>query len=73
MDSTVISKVNKEVYKRHPQMAGTSPKVSQQTDNRYLLLYTRKLEIAAGRSMEQTIRVTVDQLGNVLRMSASKS
>ncbi len=73
MDSAVISKVNKEVYKRHPQMAGTSPKVSQQTDNRYLLLYTRKLEIAAGRSMEQTIRVTVDQLGNVLRMSASKS
>jgi hypothetical protein len=73
MDSTVISKVNKEVYKRHPQMAGTSPKVSQLTDNRYLLLYTRKLEIAAGRSMEQTIRVTVDQLGNVLRMSASKS
>ncbi len=73
MDSAVISKVNKEVYKRHPQMAGTSPKVSQQTDNRYLLLYTRKLEIATGRSMEQTIRVTVDQLGNVLRMSASKS
>ena len=73
MDSAVISKVNKEVYKRHPQMAGTSPKVSQQTDNRYLLLYTRKLEIAAGRSMEQTIRVTIDQLGNVLRMSASKS
>ncbi len=48
MDSAVISKVNKEVYKRHPQMAGTSPKVSQQTDNRYLLLYTRKLEMLPG-------------------------
>lgn len=73
MDSAVINKINKEVFKKHPQMAGTNPRVSQQTDNRYLLLYTRKLEIAAGRSMEQTVRVTVDQQGNVLRMSTSKS
>ena len=73
MDSDVINKVNKEVYKRHPQMAGTSPKVSQQTGDRYLLLYMRALEISAGRKMEQIIRVTADQQGNVLRMSVSKS
>ncbi len=73
MDSDAINKVNKEVYKRHPQMAGTSPKVSQQTGDRYLLLYTRALEISAGRKMEQIIRVTADQQGNVLRMSVSKS
>ena len=29
MDFAAIGKVNREVYKRHPDMAGTSPKVSQ--------------------------------------------
>jgi CDP-diacylglycerol pyrophosphatase len=73
MDSSSISKVNREVYKRHPHMAGASPKVSQQTENRYLLLYTKNITIGAARSMEQTIRVTADGQGNIIRMSASKS
>ncbi|HPS32084.1 MAG TPA: hypothetical protein PKW57_01135 [Anaerolineaceae bacterium] len=73
MDFAAIGKVNREVYKRHPDMAGTSPKVSQQSGNRFLLLYTKTVEIGAGRKMEQTIRVTADEQGNILRMSASKS
>jgi hypothetical protein len=73
MDSSAIKKVNKEVAQRHPQMAGINPKVSQQTADRYLLVYSRTIEIAAGRNMQQTIRVTADKQGNVLKMSASKS
>jgi hypothetical protein len=73
MDSSAIKKVNREVFQRHPQMSGINPKVSQQTADRYLLVYSKTIEIAAGRNMQQTIRVTADQLGNVLKMSASKS
>lgn len=73
MDSSAIKKVNKEVFQRHPQMAGINPKVSQQTADRYLLVYSKTIEIATGRNMQQTIRVTADKQGNVLKMSVSKS
>jgi len=53
-------------------MAGINPKVSQQTEDRYLLLYTKSVEMAAGRKMEQTIRVIADSQGNVLKLSGSK-
>ena len=72
MDTAAVKKVNKEVCHRHPEMAGINPKVSQQTEDRYLLLYTKSVEMAAGRKMEQTIRVIADSQGNVLKLSGSK-
>ena len=46
MDSAAIKKVNREVFQRHPQMSGINPKVSQQTADRYLLVYSKTIEIA---------------------------
>lgn len=73
MDAAAVKKVSREVYQRYPHMNGTLPKVSQQTEDRYLLLFTKSVEISSGRSMDQTIRVIADGQGHVLKLSSSKS
>ncbi|MEL7625653.1 MAG: hypothetical protein AAGU15_02200 [Anaerolineaceae bacterium] len=72
MKSEAIRKVTEKVVKKHPKLAGKSPKVSMISAGSYLLQYTFSDDLPNGKSIAQTIRVVADEDGNISKMSSSR-
>ncbi|MFZ3070337.1 MAG: hypothetical protein WA110_04350 [Anaerolineaceae bacterium] len=72
MNATAVQKVCKEVYVKYPKLAGKKPRVTEQGTGKFLLVFSHKDEIAAGKTLEQTVRVVADEAGNISKISSSR-
>lgn len=74
---TVISKselaeICRQVSRDYPEYQDVSPKISQQSDGKNLLLFETKQKTEDGFEIKLTLRVTVDENGKILKVSSSK-
>ncbi|HBO34109.1 MAG TPA: hypothetical protein DD636_05140 [Anaerolineaceae bacterium] len=72
MKAEAIRNVTEKVVKKHPKLAGKTPKVSMLSPGNYLLQYSFSDDLPNGKSISQTIRVVADEEGNIIKMSSSR-
>jgi hypothetical protein len=75
MDKSTKKRVSREVARSFPEMKGVRPSVKRQGKGdreQYLLVYKGKTELPGGREMTRFVRVVIDDMGNILRMSTSR-
>jgi len=71
MDAPSITNINKEVYKRFPEFNGIKPKV-QKLDRNFLLIYQTQVRMPDARNLYRSIRVVVDEYGEIVKISTSR-
>ncbi len=70
---SVIEAAKRAVLERYPEMAGMSCSgEAAPAAGKYIITARRDVRTADGRSLPRIVRVTVDDSGRVLRLSASK-
>ncbi len=70
---SVIEAARRAVLQRFPDMAGMRCSgESAPVAGKYIVTAKRNAATADGRSIQRIVRVTVDEKGRVLRVSASK-
>jgi len=72
MKNEAITKVCKAVYGRFPEFDGKKPKISSQSTDKYLLLFSTMSQLTDGKQIPQTIRVISDSQGQILKISSSR-
>jgi hypothetical protein len=75
MDSKSIQRIEQQIYRRFPEVAGAQPKVTQQKSARaanYLLTFSGRGSGPGGRSIQRTVRVVADERGKILKVSTSR-
>jgi len=70
MTKTALTKVNRTVYRRFPEMRGVRPKVRERQQF-IRLIYTAKAETADGRKLTRTVRVLATAQGKTLKITTS--
>lgn len=72
MDKNSIDKVCKSIYRRFPPLKDQRPKVSKQSDDRYLLLFSGSGKTPDGKTIEQSVRVVATEEGRIIKTSMSR-
>lgn len=80
MNREQLQTINKEIYRRYPEVKDTVPKVQRQdiSSNRsisksttYLLIYKGKVLIAGQKTLPRLVRVVVNDQGKILKVTTS--
>ncbi len=81
MDQEIIRKINKEVYRRFPEIKGKKPKIqlmknAEKKNNgrpqSYLLVYGSQVSTVTGQSMSRMVRVVATDAGEIIKITTSK-
>jgi hypothetical protein len=72
MDKSALEKVCRQIYQRFPPLKDKRPKVSKQTDARYLLVFSGSSTTPDGRTIQQTVRVIASDDGRIIKTSMSR-
>jgi hypothetical protein len=81
MDQEIIRKINKEVYRRFPEIKGKKPKIQlmKSTEKKnngrpqsYLLVYGSQVSTSTGQSMSRMVRVVATEAGEIIKITTSK-
>lgn len=72
MDAAARKKVEQQVYKKHPEVAGARPTVSERPNQQLLFVFTAKAKTADGKTITHTLRVVTDEQGKILKTTASR-
>ena len=72
MEKDSLEKVCRQIYKRFPPLKNKRPKVSKQTDNRYLLVFSDSSSTQDGKTIQQTVRVVASDDGRIIKTSMSR-
>jgi hypothetical protein len=72
MDNKLIDAINKQIYRKFPEVDGVKPVSSPRPGEQVLLVYKGAAITADGRAISRTVRVVVDQAGKILKMTTSK-
>ena len=81
MDPEIIRVVNKEVYRRFPEMDGKTPKVRAQKvlqnpelnkSQTFLLVYSSYVHTVDKNTLHRYVRVTINEKGKILKISTSR-
>ncbi len=76
IDSNAIKDINRQVYKRFPEMEGSKPVVQnasdKSADSSYIITYQTTVRNAKGNSIPRHVRVIADQKGRIIRMTTSR-
>jgi polyphosphate kinase 2 (PPK2 family) len=72
MDAKTISAVCKQVYARFPEVNGAKPKVREQTENSYLLIFEGSGTAASGAAIRRTVRAVVTASGKITKLTTSR-
>jgi len=80
MDKEIVTSINKEVYRRFPELNGKAPKIrSQNTRSKnarslptYLFVYSGTVRISENKTMPRLVRVIVNEKGKILKISTSR-
>lgn len=72
MDSKLIDVINKQVYRKFPEVNGVKPVASSRPGEQVLLVYKGSALTPDGRSMPRAVRVVADAQGKIIKMTTSK-
>jgi hypothetical protein len=72
MESKLIESINKQVYKKFPEVQGSNPTLTPRPGEQVLLVYKANVPTADGRTLERTVRVVADASGKIIKMTTSK-
>ena len=75
MDKNLIEKVSKTVYRKFPELKGSSPRVNQSKspiNEEYVLVYKAQTTDIRGNKMPRSVRVVVNAGGKIQRISTSR-
>lgn len=72
MKASSIQKVSDKVSVKYPKLRGKSPKVTEQSPGRYLLIFGFSDDLPGGKAIQQQLRVVSDEEGNIAKMSISR-
>jgi len=72
MSNELTQKVNQEIYKKFPNMAGVNPKITWQPGDKILFIYKSSGELPGGKTLSQVIRVVVNSNGEVCQITSSR-
>lgn len=85
LDERYVSKAKRLVFEQFPEMSGAKPSVSekqsqgkskareQQTvKTRYVLTFEKDVALPGGSKLKRLVRVTMDDAGEVIRLTSSK-
>ena len=72
MEQNVIDKICKQIYKRFPPLKENPPRVSKQSEGRYLLVFSSSGRTPDGKSVQQTVRVVATEDGKIIKTSMSR-
>ena len=72
MEKQSINLVCQKIYRRFPTFRNKSPKVLQQGNERYLLIFSGSGTAADGQKIQQTIRVVATEDGRILKTSMNR-
>jgi hypothetical protein len=74
MNPRLLTAVNRAVYRQFPELNGTRPKVRRQGSDaarHFLFVYQTQVALADGHSLVRTVRVVVDDAGQILKITTS--
>ena len=69
--SSIVDKINSEIYRDYPFYKGVKPKVTEQNSG-LLLVYERCEKTADGLNLPMSLRVKTDSSGNIKSVSGSR-
>jgi hypothetical protein len=81
MNRDLLQMINKEVYRRFPEVKDKPPRIQKQevVNNRaiskpptYLLIYRGQVSTADQKMMPRLVRVVVNEQGKILKISTSR-
>jgi hypothetical protein len=72
MDRQILAKVCEQVYRQFPQVAGCKPTVRNQPDGQISLVFRGSGRAADGRTIQQSVRVTANPAGKILKITTSR-
>lgn len=72
MEKELIDRVNREIYQKFPNLAGKSPRIIRQPDDKFLLIYNASSELPGGKAITQVIRVVCDSDGEISKITSSR-
>jgi len=75
MDQQLIDKVSKTVYRKFPELNGSSPRVNQSKSpvhEEYVLVYKAQTTDLRGNRIPRSVRVVVNAKGKIQRISTSR-
>ncbi len=77
MDAKTIETINKQIYRRFPEVNGTQPKVQSQngpsdTSSNFLLIYKGSIILEDGKKMPRIVRVVASERGKIIKVTTSR-
>ncbi len=81
MNQDQINTVNREVYRRFPELKDKKPKISLQEVSKsrsiakaptYLLIYQGQVVVSGQKKLPRLVRVVADEQGKILKISTSR-
>jgi hypothetical protein len=83
ISQVTLTKINKKIYKKYPEVEGKHPTVKLQKGvnsnmqsknpiNIYVLTYSGKISYASRHSSKRVVRVVAKENGQILKISVSK-
>lgn len=75
MDKRLVEKISKTVYKKFPELKGSSPRINQSkspVNEEYVLVYRAITTDIRGNKLPRSVRVVADSKGKIQRISTSR-
>jgi hypothetical protein len=72
MNRQLIESICSQIYRRFPEVAGSQPKIQSRPDDHSLLVFQGKGKTADGQSITRTVRVVVDPVGKITKVTTSR-
>lgn len=72
MDADARKKVEQQIYKKYPEVAGSRPTVSERPNQQFLFVFTGKGKTADGKTINHSIRVVTDERGKIIKTTTSR-
>jgi hypothetical protein len=85
LDDRHVAKAKRLVSEKFPEMAGAKPSVSEKRSQskgtargekgvktRYVLTFEKDISLPGGSELKRLVRVTMDDTGEVIRLTSSK-
>lgn len=78
VDEKLIQSVNREVFRRFPELKGYKPKArayrggKNQPYDGYIFLYSTAAEVLPGKQLVMQVRVLTDRQGKIVRVTTSR-
>ena len=72
MDNHTLQSICDEIYRRFPEVKGTSPKVSSYSNSQVLLIFNGKATTADGKTLSRTVRVVTSEDGKIGKGTTSR-